>query len=329
MLHLLARGQIMKTIRNDWNTQEINALYNQPFNDLLYQAHGIYRTNFNPNEIQVGTLLNIKSGLCPEDCAYCPQSAHYRTNVEKHALMSIEEVTAHAKIAKKNGATRFCLGAAWRTPPKKDLPKVAEMIKAIKKLELESCATLGMLNESEALTLKKVGLDFYNHNLDTSPEYYEKIISTRTYKDRLDTLKNVRKAEIKVCCGGILGMGETQKDRIEFLQQLANLPKHPESIPINQLIKITGTPLGQTENINPFEVIRTIATARILMPYSVIRLTAGREYMTDEMQALCFFAGANSIFIGEKLLTAPNPTIDKDKKLLAMLGITMQTTEIA
>ncbi len=307
--------------RHDWSIEEISNLYHLPFNDLLFQAHTSHREYHNPNEVQVSTLLSIKTGACPEDCAYCPQSTHHDSGVNPERLLSVSEVVKHARAAKEEGATRFCMGAAWRNPTDKNLAKVIDMIKAVKDEGLETCVTLGMLKAHQARHLKQAGLDYYNHNLDTSPEFYENIITTRVYQDRLDTLKHVSDAGIHLCCGGILGMGESWQDRVALLQQLANLPKHPESVPINMLVQVEGTPLyGQTK-LDLIEFIRTIAVARLLMPKSYVRLSAGRETMSAEAQALCFFAGANSVFYGEKLLTTPNPPTDRDKALFESLGI--------
>jgi len=310
-----------KLIRHDWTLEEITNLYSLPFMDCLYKAHSIHRQYFVPNVIQLSTLLSIKTGTCPENCAYCPQSAHYQTAIQKHKLLDPTAVQKAAITAKKQGASRFCMGAAWRNPPKKEFNQVLDLVKRVKALGLETCMTLGMLSLEQAQALAESGLDYYNHNLDTSPEYYPKIITTRTYSDRLKTLENVRIAGIKMCCGGIIGMGETIIDRISFLQQLANLNPHPESVPINRLVAISGTPLEKIESVNTFEFVRIIALARILMPKSVVRLATGRETMNDELQALCFFAGANSIFYGEKLLTLPNPTLNRDKLLLNRLNI--------
>lgn len=308
-----------------WTKSEVENLYALPLFDLLYKAQTIHRERFKANEIELCTLLNIKTGTCPEDCAYCPQSAHYDTGLQKENLFDVEKVKKEALEAKNAGATRFCMGAAWRNPPTKEFPKVLAMIKEVKALGLETCVTLGMLNDEQAQQLKTAGLDFYNHNLDTSPEHYKKIITTRTYEDRLNTLENVRKADINVCCGGIIGLGETREDRIEFLLQLANLPKAPESVPINRLIPIQGTPLEKTAPLDNLEFIRTIAVARIMMPTSIVRLSAGRDKMSDEMQTLCYFAGANSIFFGDKLLTAGNPEQDADMQLFAKLGMKATT----
>lgn len=317
-----------ETIRHDWRRDEILALFALPFNDLLFQAQIVHRRHFNPNEVQVSTLCSIKTGACPEDCAYCPQSARYDTGLEREKLMAIEKVIEEAKAAKATGATRFCMGAAWRSPKGKDMPYVLSMVKGVKALGMETCMTLGMLDEQQAKDLAEAGLDYYNHNLDTSPEYYGEIITTRTYQDRLETLANVRAAGMKVCCGGIVGMGEEQLDRAGLLQQLANMPEHPESVPINMLVKVEGTPLDKQEDLDPFEFIRTIAVARILMPNSHVRLSAGREKMNDQTQSLAFFAGANSIFYGEKLLTTANPETSKDMQLFKRLGINPEAYEV-
>lgn len=307
--------------RHDWTRQQVLALFNQPFNDLLFQAQTVHRQHFDPNRVQVSTLLSIKTGACPEDCKYCPQSVRYDTGLEREQLMEIERVIEEAKKARELGSTRFCMGAAWRSPKKKDMQYVLEMVKGVKSLGMETCMTLGMLTPEQAQSLADAGLDYYNHNLDTSPEYYGEIITTRTYQDRLDTLDNVRSAGMKVCCGGIVGMGEEQNDRAGLLVQLANLPEHPESVPINLLVKVQGTPLDHQEDLDPFEFIRTIAVARIMMPTSHVRLSAGREDMNEQMQAMAFFAGANSIFYGEKLLTTPNPAANQDMQLFDKLGI--------
>jgi biotin synthase len=309
-------------INNVWDEQAVAQLYELPFMDLVYQAHAIHRQNFPANEIQLCTLLSIKTGACPEDCSYCPQSVHYDTGLSKQQLMSIEQVVTAAQAAQAQGATRFCMGAAWRNLPKRDLPKITAMIQAVKKLGLETCVTLGMLDQEQARLLKEAGLDYYNHNLDSSPDFYKTIITTRTYAERLNTLKNVSDADIKICCGGIIGMGETRQDRIQLLLQLTALPKTPESIPINRLIAIEGTPLGNVAPIDNFEFIRTIAVTRILLSKSFIRLAAGRDTMSEEMQTLCFMAGGNSIFFGDLLLTSPNAEKTKDILLLKKLGIT-------
>lgn len=308
-------------IRNDWQLTEIAALYDLPFMDLLYRAHTIHRKYFDPNTVQTSTLLSIKTGACPEDCAYCPQSARYKTGIKVEKLMPLEQVIEYAKKAKQTGATRFCMGAAWRQPKEKDVQAVQEMIREVKKLGLQTCVTLGMLTKDQASGLKEAGLDYYNHNLDTSPEFYGEVISTRTYQDRLDTLENVRQADIRVCCGGIVGMGETRQDRMSFLMNLCNQPSHPQSVPINLLSRIEGTPLENMVDFDSIEFIRSIAVARILMPKSFVRLSAGRSEMNPEMQTLCFFAGANSIHFGEKLLTTPNPNATEDMNLFARLGL--------
>ncbi len=311
-------------VRHDWSAAEVQALFDLPFNDLLFRAHSVHRRYFDANKVQLSTLLSIKTGACPEDCGYCPQSVRYDTGLEKEALMDVEVVKAAAAKAKAAGASRFCMGAAWRSPKDRDIDAVIDMVKAVKDLGLESCMTLGMLKEQQARRLAEAGLDYYNHNLDTSPEYYEKIITTRTYQDRLDTLEHVREAGMKVCCGGIVGMGEEPADRVEMLRQLANLPEHPQSVPINSLVKVQGTPLNGLpgeQSIEPFDFIRVIAVARIMMPRSYVRLSAGRQAMNDQTQALCFFAGANSIFYGEKLLTTGNPDHERDVALFQRLGI--------
>ncbi len=316
------------TIRHDWTRAEITALFALPFSDLMFQAQSVHRAYFNPNEVQVSTLCSIKTGACPEDCAYCPQSARYDTGLEKEKLMAVEKVIEEARAAKASGATRFCMGAAWRSPKGKDMPYVTHMVKGVKALGMETCMTLGMLDEQQAQDLADAGLDYYNHNLDTSPEYYGEIITTRTYQDRLQTLANVRKAGMKVCCGGIVGMGEEVNDRAGLLQQLANMPEHPESVPINMLVKVGGTPLADEADLDPFDFIRTIAVARILMPKSHVRLSAGREQMNEQTQAMAFLAGANSIFYGEKLLTTPNPEANKDMQLFNKLGIKPEAYEV-
>jgi biotin synthase len=310
-----------QSIRHDWTLPEIKALFDLPFNDLVFQSQTTHRQNFDPNAVQISSLLSIKTGACPEDCSYCPQSARYDTGLERERLMPLEEVKQAALNAKKNGASRFCIGAAWRNPTDKNLDKVIEMISTVKDMGLETCVTLGMLTQPQSKKLKAAGLDYYNHNLDTSPEYYKDIITTRNYQDRLDTLENVRSEKINVCCGGIVGMGETDKDRSALLQQLANLPEHPQSVPINLLVQVENTPLYGTEKLDPIEFVRTIAVARIMMPKSAVRLSAGRNDMSDEMQALCFVAGANSIFYGDTLLTTPNPDENKDLELFEKLGI--------
>lgn len=308
-------------MHHQWTEQQITELYEAPFFDVLNRAHQVLRKNFVDHEIQTCTLLNIKTGACPEDCAYCPQSGHYKTGLEKEKLFDHNTVVAQAKQAKKQGASRFCMGAAWKYPPKKDFPKVLAMITAVKDLGLEACVTLGKLDDEQTQQLKDSGLDYYNHNLDTSPEYYEEIITTRSYQDRLDTIKKVSDAGMNVCCGGIIGMGEKRHDRVGLLYQLSCLSTPPKSIPINRLIPIQNTPLGHIGPLDDFEFIRTIAITRIMFPQSYVRLSAGRENMSDTMQALCYFAGANSIFVGEKLLTAKNPELDKDMQLFAKLGL--------
>jgi biotin synthase len=308
-------------IRHDWTRAEVEALFALPFNDLLFEAQTVHRKYFDPNQVQVSTLLSIKTGACPEDCAYCPQSTRYETGLEAEKLMEVEKVLEQARAAKATGATRFCMGAAWRCPKPRDMPHVVAMVKGVRELGLESCMTLGMLTQEQADELADAGLDYYNHNLDTSPEYYGDIITTRTYQDRLETLDHVRKSGMKICSGGIVGMGEEQTDRAGLLQQLANLPQHPESVPINMLVRVEGTPLENEQDLDPFEFIRTIAVARIMMPASHVRLSAGREEMNEQMHALAYFAGANSIFYGEKLLTTPNPRANKDMDLFGRLGI--------
>lgn len=312
----------MSQDKKTWSITEISALYQQPFNDLLHAAHTLHKQHHEANTLQFATLLSIKTGACPEDCGYCSQSGHHKTHVEKEKLMSLAEVLQSARDAKEGGAKRFCMGAAWRCPPEKVMPELKEMIAGVKSLGLETCMTLGMLNSGQAQDLKEAGLDFYNHNIDTSPSYYEKIVTTRKFSDRLDTLNNVRDAGINVCCGGILGLGETREDRIEFLQTLANMETPPGSVPINRLIPVEGTRLAKAQPVEGIELVRTIAAARILMPQSVIRLTAGRTEMSDELQALCYYAGANSVFIGDKLLTEENPQRAKDKTLFHKLGLT-------
>jgi biotin synthase len=309
------------TLRHDWSQPEIEELFALPFNDLLFHAQTIHRRVFDPNRVQLSTLLSIKTGGCPEDCAYCPQSARYQTGVEAERLMGLDDVLHAAAQAKTGGATRFCMGAAWRSPRDRDLERVCEMVEGVKAIGLETCVTLGMLSDPQVKRLAEAGLDFYNHNIDTSETYYEQIITTREYRDRLDTLERVRDAGIHVCCGGIVGMGESRSDRAGMMLTLANLPKHPESVPINLLVKVEGTPLHGLGDLDPFEFVRSIAVARILMPASFVRLSAGREHMNDEAQALCFHAGANSIFCGPRLLTTPNPDRDRDQALFERLGI--------
>jgi biotin synthase len=307
--------------RHDWTREELRALFALPFPELLFRAQSVHRMHFDPREVQISTLLSIKTGGCPEDCAYCPQSASYETGVKANKLMDVDAVLADAKAARDAGATRFCMGAAWRSPKDKDLDTVCEMIEGVKALGMESCVTLGMLTGEQAVRLKDAGLDYYNHNIDTSPEYYSEIITTRTYEDRLNTLANVRDAGINVCCGGIIGMGEELEDRVGMLHTLATMPVHPESVPINMLMQVEGTPVSKGQSLDPLDFVRTIAVARIAMPKSMVRLSAGRENMSEEAQALCFLAGANSIFYGPKLLTTANPKQDQDRLLLAKLGM--------
>jgi len=314
---VLAKGEP----RTDWKLEEVRALYNAPFADLMHTAQIVHRKHFNPNQVQISTLLSVKTGGCPEDCGYCPQSIRYEAGIENEPLMPLDEVLQNARAAKEKGATRFCMGAAWRSPKPKQLAQITEMVKAVSELGMETCATLGMLAPDQAEELKEAGLDYYNHNLDTSENYYKKIITTRTYKHRLDTLQAVRDAGLKVCCGGIVGMGENEIDRAELLHTLATLESHPGSVPINQLVQVEGTPLNGSDAFDPIDFVRTIAAARILMPASHVRLSAGREEMTDETQALCFLAGANSIFYGEKLLTTDNPDTLEDRALMQRLGI--------
>jgi len=311
----------MFEIKNDWKIDEIRSLFEMPFNDLLFKAHTIHREVFDPNQVQVSSLLNIKTGACPEDCSYCSQSSKYDTGLERESLMEIEQVLKKAQIAKDKGASRFCMGAAWRNPTDKSLDKVIPMIQGVKAMGMETCVTLGMLTPKQASTLKEAGLDYYNHNIDTSKEHYSNVVSTRHFQDRLDTLEAVKNADINVCSGGILGMGETEVDRASMLQSLANLEKHPDSVPINLLVPIPGTPFENVKPPSESEFVRTIAVARILMPNSVVRLSAGRLEMGEGMQALCFFAGANSIFYGEQLLTTDNPTAANDLLLFKRLGI--------
>ena len=311
-------------LRHNWTVQQVHELLDKPFMDLLLDAQVVHRQFQKQNYVQVSTLLSIKTGACPEDCKYCPQSAHYRTDVEKERLMEVERVLDAASKAKNSGSTRFCMGAAWKNPKQRDMPYLMEMIKGVKDLGLETCMTLGMLTPDQALQLSNAGLDYYNHNLDTSPEFYGQIITTRTYQDRLDTLSHVRDAGMKICSGGIIGMGESVSDRAGLLVELANLPTQPESVPINMLVKVKGTPMENVDDVEPFDFIRLIAIARIMMPYSAVRLSAGRENMNEQMQALCFMAGANSIFYGCKLLTTPNPDEDTDLQLFKKLGINCQ-----
>ena len=315
--HLRSPAQV----RHDWTRAQVRALFDLPFPELMFQAQTVHRENFEPGEVQISTLLSIKTGGCPEDCAYCPQSASYDTGVRAEKLMALDAVLAEAAMAKASGASRFCMGAAWREPKDRDLDQVCAMVEGVKALGLETCATLGMLTAPQARRLKNAGLDYYNHNLDTSPEFYGEIITTRTYEDRLDTLECVREAGIHVCCGGIVGMGETREDRVGMIVTLASLPVHPESVPINMLVRVAGTPLAGEAALDPLEFVRTVAAARITMPRSMVRLSAGREDMSEETQALCFLAGANSIFYGPRLLTTPNPGRDRDRELMDRLGL--------
>ena len=312
-----ARG----VVRHDWTRAQVRALYELPFPDLMFEAARIHRLHFDPREVQLSTLLSIKTGGCPEDCAYCPQSASYETGLKAQKLMRLDNVLAEAEAAKRGGASRFCMGAAWRSPKDRDLEQVCAMVEGVRALGLETCATLGMLTPAQACRLKGAGLDYYNHNIDTSPEYYSRIITTRVYQDRLDTLAAVREAGIHVCCGGIVGMGEALEDRVGMIETLASLPQHPESVPINLLMRVEGTPAARADRIDPLDFVRTVAVARITMPESVVRLSAGREDMSEETQALCFLAGANSIFCGPKLLTTPNPDRDRDQRLMDKLGL--------
>jgi biotin synthase len=304
-----------------WSARAVEALFELPFNDLVFRAHGVHRAHFDPNAVQLSTLLSVKTGGCPEDCGYCPQAARYHTGVSNQDLLSVEQVTAAARLAKENGATRFCMGAAWRGPRQRDLDQVMEMVKAVRAEGLESCATLGLLKEGQAEQLKAAGLDYYNHNIDTSAEFYGEIITTRTQDDRLDTLGRVRRAGLHVCCGGIIGMGESRRSRAGLISQLASMEPYPESVPINNLVQVPGTPLEGTAKLDHFEFVRTIAAARITMPRAMVRLSAGRQEMPEAIQALCFFAGANSIFYGEKLLTTGNPDVEQDRALFARLGL--------
>jgi biotin synthase len=316
-------------IRHDWTKDEVLLLFGRPFNDLLFQAQEVHRARFDPSEVQASTLMSIKTGACPEDCKYCPQSVRYDTGLEREALADVADVLAAARAAREGGATRFCMGAAWRRPRDRELEQVIEMVEGVRELGLETCLTLGMLSRGQARRLSEAGLDYYNHNLDTSPEHYAEIITTRSYQDRLDTLEHVREAGLKLCCGGIVGMGETRADRAGLLLALASLPEHPHSVPINNLVQVPGTPLEGTPPIDPLEFVRTIAVARIMLPASIIRLSAGRGEMSDELQALCFLAGANSIFYGDKLLTTDNPEADRDRALLDRLGMHLAATPVA
>lgn len=310
-----------QTIRHDWQLEQVESLYALPFADLMFRAQTLHRANFDPNVVQVSTLLSIKTGGCAEDCGYCPQSAHHESAVKATPLMPLERVLENATKAKESGASRFCMGAAWRNLKDRDLERIAAMVSGVKDLGLETCVTLGMLEGHQATRLKEAGLDYYNHNLDTSPEFYGDVISTRTYQDRLDTLDHVRDANINVCSGGIVGMGENPEDRAGLLMALANLPAHPQSVPINLLVQVEGTPMAEMDTLDPLDFVRTIAVARLMMPKSMVRLSAGREHMSDELQAMTFLAGANSIFYGEKLLTTDNPDMAHDQKLFARLGI--------
>ncbi len=316
-----AAPDLTGVVRHDWTREEIRALFELPFPDLIYAAQRIHRMHFDPHEVQISTLLSVKTGGCAEDCGYCPQSAHHDAGVKAEKLMEVADVLAEAKAAKAAGASRFCMGAAWRSPKDRDLNDICAMVEGVRELGLETCMTLGMLTRDQAQRLKGSGLDYYNHNLDTSPEFYGNIITTRTYQDRLDTLSHVREAGIHVCCGGIVGMGETREDRVGMVEALANQAEHPESVPINLLVRVEGTPLANVAETDKFEFVRTVAVARMTMPASVVRLSAGREEMSEEMQALCFIAGANSIFYGPKLLTTPNPAPDRDMQLLKKLGL--------
>jgi biotin synthase len=318
---VLQHSLLMVTLRHDWTVDEVEELLSRPFHDLLFEAHTAHRERFDPHVVEAAILLSVKTGACPEDCAYCPQSARWSTAVEAEPLMATEEVVSAARTAQANGATRFCMGAAWRAPNDRQVERVAEAIGAVRDLGLETCVTLGMLGPEQAARLAAAGLDFYNHNLDTSPEFYGEIITTRTYQDRLDTLANVRTAGVKLCCGGIVGMGEARRDRAGLLAQLARLDPHPESVPINLLVQVEGTPLAGTAALDPLELVRTIAAARLMMPASVVRLSAGRSQMTDELQALCLHAGASSMFLGDQLLTTPNPGGDHDSGLLGRLDM--------
>jgi len=319
----------MNELRNNWTVEEVEELFDLPFNDLIFRAHQLHRENFQPNEVQISTLLSIKTGACPEDCSYCSQSAINDTGLEKERLLELEAVKSAAAEAKANGATRFCMGAAWRNPTDKSLDKVIDMVTEVRGVGLETCVTLGMLKQEQAKRLKDAGLDYYNHNLDTSPEFYGSVITTRTYQDRIDTLQFVRDAGINVCSGGILGMGETRRDRARLLQQLSNLPQHPESVPINDLVQVKGTPLDGIDKLDAFEFIRTVAVARIMMPKSYVRLSAGRTEMNEQTQALCFFAGANSMFYGDRLLTTDNPDENHDQVLFGKLGIEPEKARVS
>ena len=323
----MSQPNAVPPLRYDWSLAEIEAILDLPFSDLLFRAQSTHRAWFDPNRIQVSTLLSIKTGACPEDCGYCSQSARHGTDLEPERLMPTEQVLEAARAARDEGATRFCMGAAWRNPTDKNLEQVVAMVEGIHAMGLETCVTLGMLTAAQARRLKDAGLDYYNHNLDTSPEFYGQVITTRTYQDRLDTLEHIRAVGLKTCSGGILGMGESRRDRASMLRQLANLPAHPESVPINLLVQVEGTPLFGREALDPFEFVRVVAAARILMPTSYVRLSAGRSEMTDELQALCYLAGANSIFYGARLLTTPNAESDRDRRLFERLGLAFETVE--
>lgn len=314
-------GKASASAAQRWHVEDVEALYELPLPDLLFKAQQVHRAHFDPNEVQVSSLLSIKTGGCPEDCGYCSQSSKYETNVKASRLMSLTEVLDAARLAKEQGATRFCMGAAWRSPKDRDMPRLTEMVRKVGALGLETCITLGMLSAAQAKTLKEAGLDYYNHNLDTAPDFYERIVSTRSYQDRLDTLGHVRNAGLRICCGGIIGMGETRVQRAALISQLANLDPYPESVPINDLMRVEGTPLADCSPLDPFEFVRTVAVARITMPSSTVRLSAGRDHMDDATQALCFLAGANSIFCGSKLLTTANPQTDRDRTLFQRLGL--------
>ncbi|MEY6434093.1 biotin synthase BioB [Thioalkalicoccus limnaeus] len=318
----------MSAIRHDWSVDEVEALLEQPFNDLMFRAQSVHRVHFDPNQIQVSALLSVKTGACPEDCGYCGQSAHHTTDIAPERLLQVGDVVAAARAAQADGATRFCMGAAWRHPTDRNLDRVIAMVEAVHALGMETCVTLGMLTGAQAERLKAAGLDFYNHNLDTSPEFYGQVITTRTYQDRLETLAHVQRVGLKVCSGGILGLGESRRDRASLLCQLATLPRHPESVPINLLVQIEGTPLHGTADLDPFEFVRTLAVARILMPASHLRLSAGRQRLSDEAQALCYLAGANSIFFGERLLTTANAATERDRRLFDRLGLRFATVDV-
>jgi biotin synthase len=321
-----AEQSLLENAAPAWTSEAVMALFEKPFGDLLFDAQQVHRTHFKPNRVQLSTLLSVKTGGCPEDCGYCPQAARYHTGVDNEALMSVDEVLTAARAAKQKGATRFCMGAAWRGPKQRDLDKVTEMVTAVKSLGLETCATLGMLKDGQAEQLKAAGLDYYNHNIDTGADHYQRIVSTRTQDDRYETLTRARDAGLNVCCGGIVGMGESRQTRAELISRLASMGPYPESVPINNLVQVKGTPLYGIDPIDPFEFVRTIACARITMPGAMVRLSAGREEMSDELQALCFMAGANSIFYGDKLLTTGNPQAESDRRLFNRLGLETSTS---